>query len=172
MALIRIFRLTNPGDDDATEFLDFNIPGTEDKTNVENSYITSIKETDTDGVGSNQGVETPLGDQQGLDKVEDIITIDGFFSKRNGNANDGNNAFIAIMRGFAADPKINLFWDLGRFGLRVDDDIGQSVIPDGGGIPSALTIALLWARIEWETDFAGNREKFKLILRINKGDGT
>lgn len=172
MAVVRLFRLTNPGDTDATEFLDFNIPGTEKQTNVENAYITSIKETDTDGVGSNQGVETPLGDQQGLDKVEDIITIDGFFSKRNGNSNDGINDLITIMRGFAAEPKINLFWDLGRFGLRVDDDIGQSVIPDGGGIPADLTIALLWARIEWESDFTGNREKFKLVFRINKGDGT
>jgi len=172
MAVIRLFRLTNPGDDDTDEFIDFNIPGTEDKTNVENAYITSIKDSDTDGVGSNQGVETPLGDQQGLDKVEDIITIDGFFSKRNGNQNDGINDLITIMRGFAADPKLNLFWDLGRFGLRVDDDISQSVIPDGGGIPADNRIALLWARIEWESDFTGNREKFKLIFRINKGDGT
>ncbi len=173
MAVIRIFRLTNPGDDDDTEFLDFNIPGTAtEKTDIENSFITSIKESDTDGVGSNQGIETPLGDQQGLDKVEDIITIDGFFSKRNGNSNDGVNAFIAIMRGFAAEPKLTIAWDLGRFGLRVDDDIGQSVIPDGAGVPANATIALLWARIEWETDFTGNREKFKLIFRINRGDGT
>ncbi len=172
MALIRLFRLTNAGDTDATEFLDFNIPGTEDKTNVENAYITSINDDDSDGVGSNQGVETPLGDQQALDKVEDIITVEGFFSKRNGNNDDGINDLITIMRGFAADPKLTDDWDLGRFGLRVDDDISQSVIPDGAGVPANITIALLWVRIEWKSDFTGNREKFKLIFRVNKGDGT
>lgn len=172
MAVIRIFRLTNPGDDDTDEFIDFNVPGTEDATDVENAFITSIKENDSDGVGNNQGVETPLGDQQPLDKVEDIITIEGFFSKRNGNNDDGMNAFIALLRTWAAEPKINLNWDLGRFGLRVDDDVSQSVIPDGLGVPADLTIALLWARIEWESDFKGNREKFKLIFRINEGDGT
>ncbi len=172
MAVIRLFRLTNAGDTDATEFIDFNVPGTEDDTKKEHGFITSIKENDTDGVGSNQGVETPLGDQQALDKVEDVITIDGFFSKRDGNNDDGQNTLIILMRTFAAQPKLTDDWDLGRFGLRVDDDVSQSVIPDGAGVPADLTIALLWARIEWETDFTGNREKFKLVFRVNKGDGA
>ena len=172
MALIRIFRLTNAGDNDATEFLDFNIPGTEDKTNVENAYITEIKDFDTDAVGSNQGVELPLGDLQALGKIEDVITVEGFFSKRNGNQNDGINDLVTIMRGWADDEKITDDWDLGRFGLRVEDDIGQSVIPDGDGVPENLTIALLWLKIEWTSDFKGNREKFKIFFKINKGDGT
>lgn len=172
MALIRLFRLTNAGDTDSTEFLDFNIPGTEKQTNVENAYITEIKDFDTDAVGSNQGVELPLGDLQALGKIEDVITVEGFFSKRNGNSNDGNNLLLGILRGFADDDKITDDWDLGRFGLRVDDDIGQSVIPDGAGVPANLTIALLWLKIEWTSDFTGNREKFKIFFKINKGDGT
>ncbi|KKK63158.1 hypothetical protein LCGC14_2997080, partial [marine sediment metagenome] len=113
MAVIRLFRLTNAGDTDATEFIDFNVPGTEDDTKKEHGFITSIKENDTDGVGSNQGVETPLGDQQALDKVEDVITIDGFFSKRDGNNDDGQNTLIILMRTFAAQPKLTDDWDLG-----------------------------------------------------------
>ena len=173
MVLIRIFRLTNAGDNDATEFIDFNIPGAlTERTDIENAFITDIKDFDTDAVGSNQGVELPLGDLQALGKIEDVITVEGFFSKRNGDSNDGINVFETIMRGWADDEKITIDWDLGRFGLRVDDSISQSVIPDGAGVPANLTIALLWLKIEWTSDFTGNREKFKIFFKVNKGDGT
>ena len=92
MASIRIFRVTAPGDDKNTEFIDFNVPGTlTEKTDIENAFITSIKKNPSDGVGNNQGAELPSGDQQALGEVENIYEIDGFISKRNGDANDGNN---------------------------------------------------------------------------------
>ena len=173
MGKIRIFRLTNAGDDENTEFIDFN--GTTEilqNTELENAFIRSIDELDSDGIGNNQGAETPLGDQQALDKIEDVITIDGFISKRNGDLNDGFNAFIGTLRLWAVDEKITDDWDLGRFGLIVDDDHHQDLEPDGAGVPVDLTIALLWLRIEWKSDLKANQENFKIFFRVNKGDGT
>lgn len=166
MAKIRLFRLTNPADDETSEFIDFNIPGDlTENTKIENAFIRSINEDDSDGVGNNQGAETALGDQQALSKVEDIIVIDGFFSKRDGDAGDGNNSYIATLRLWASEDKINDDWELGRFGLIVDDDHNQDVEPD----ISPNTIALLWAKLAWKSDFTGNRENFILTFRVNKG---
>jgi len=165
MGIIRISRFTLTGDGPFTDAIEFN---TSTKTNVENAFITGIKLNPTDGVGNNQGAEQDLGDQQALGTVEDIIKVSGFISKRNGDNNDGQNAFIILMDLWTAEPKINDDFELGRFGISDADDVTTELIPDN----NPNTRALLWERIEWNVNFKANRKEFDLFFRINRGDGT
>ena len=165
MGIIRISRFTLTTDTPFTDNIDFN---SSTKTHIENAFITGIKLNPTDGVGNNQGAEQELGDQQALGPIEDIIKISGFISKRNGDNNDGQNAFLIQMDIWSGDPKINDDFELGRFGISDIDDVTLEVIPDN----TPNTIALLWERIEWNVDFKGNRKLFDLYFRVNRGDGT
>ena len=167
MGKISIFRLSLSGDDETTsDRLDFN---TSVKTKVENNFITVFKGDPTDGVGNNQGAEQELGDQQALGPIEDVIKISGFFSKRNGDNNDGQNQALIHLDLWTSEPKINDNWDLGRFGIIDEDDQTHNIIPINIG---TNRIALLWEKLERDTNFHGNREKFTLWFRINRGDGT
>lgn len=174
MGTIRIFRLTAVLDDKNTEFVDFNLTTAIGKqTDIENAFIRKIERKPSDGVGNNQGAELPLGNQQALGQVENIYIIDGYISKRNGNSNDGQNAILNTIKMWEDDSKkIKNIWELGRFGIEINDNHSSDLIPDGAGVPANATKALLWERIEWETDFKGNRENFKWYFRVNKGDGT
>lgn len=164
MGEIRIFRVTSPGDDEDSDFIDFNIP--DSKTTVPNGFITQYKSNPSDGVGNNQGAEQDLGDQQALGLVEDIIKITGFISSR--KPKTGSNNLLTQMKTWEAEPKINDDWELGRFGFTDSDDPTEDVVPD----EEPNTVALLWERIEWTIDFKGNRKLFDLYLRVNRGDGT
>ncbi len=167
MGKISIFRLSLVTDDENTlDRIDFN---TSTKTDVENAFVTEFKNNPTDGVGNNQGAEQELGDQQALGTVEDIIKISGFFSKRNGDLNDGLNQFIILLDLWAAESKVFDDWELGRFGILDEDDQTHDLIPVNTGTNQ---IALLWEKLERDTDFKGNRERFTLWFRINRGDGT
>ncbi len=174
MGKIRLFRLTLAGDTSSTEFIDFN--GTTkilQDTSIENAFITQIEQRPSDGVGSNQGAELPVGDQQALGLVEDVYILTGFISKRNGDSNDGLNAFLITLKLWENESKlVKDVWELGRFGVIIDDDHTKDLEPDGAGVPANETIALLWEKIEYRSDFKRNQEFFKLILRVNKGDGT
>ena len=174
MATIRVFRLTLAGDTNSTEFIDFNgITKALQQTDIENAFITQLQQLPSDGVGVNQGAELPLGNQQALGQVEDIYILTGFISKRNGDADDGMNAFLNTLKLWEADSKkIKGVWELGRFGIIVADDHTKDLEPDGAGVPANATVALLWERIEYTSDFKGNRENFKLYFRVNRGDGT
>ena len=168
MGTIRIARLTGTSDtvSTSTDKIDFN---TDVKTKIENAFITGFEENPTDGVGNNQGAEQDLGDQQALGAVEDIIKIDGFFSKRDGDLNDGQNSFLILLDTWIAEPKINDNWQLGRFGITDADDQTHDLLPVRTGTDQ---IALLWEKIQRRTDFKGRREHFTLWFRINRGDGT
>ena len=174
MTTIRLFRLTLAGDTSSTEFIDFNgVTKVLQQTDIENAFITQIEEKPSDGIGNNQGAELPLGDQQSLGAVEDVYILTGFISKRNGDNDDGLNVFLSTLKLWDGDSKkVKTIWELGRFGIIVNDDHTKDLAPDGAGIPANETIALLWERIEYRSDFKGNREYFKLFLRVNKGDGT
>ena len=169
MAKITIFRVTGPTDNQTTnDRIDFNIPGS--KTKEENAFITQLSSLPTDGVGNNQGAATPTGDQSALGTIEDILIIDGFIAKRNGDNNDGNNAYLATIKLWETDDKeVDNVWELGRMGIIVDDNHNADLVPVRTGTNQ---IAYLWERIEYRSDFKGNREIFKLFLRLNRGDGT
>ena len=169
MAKIRIIRVTNSGDDENTaDRIDFNVPGS--KTKVENAFIQRMRSLPTEGIGNNQGVNVPTGDQAALGTIEDILEITGFVSKRNGNNNDGMNAILAKFKVWETEPKqIKNVWELGRMGIVVDDNHNADLVPKRTGTDQ---IAYLWERIEYETDFQSNREFFKLFFRKNRGDGT
>lgn len=174
MGTIRIFRLTGAGDTSSTEFIDFNgVTDILQQTDIENAFITVIKENPSDGIGNNQGAEQPLANQQALGEVEDIYRIEGFISKRNGDNDDGLNVYLTTLKLWQSEAKIvKNVWELGRFGIIVNDNHLQDVLPDGIGIPADATISLLWEKIEYTSDFTGNRENFVLFFRVNKGDGT
>ncbi len=169
MAKINLFRVTFAGDGPTvTDRIDFNIPGS--KTKVENAFITEMSNLPTDGVGNNQGAETPTGDQSALGSIEDILIIKGFISKRNGDASDGMNGFIIKLKEWQDEVKeVDGVWELGRMGIILDDNHSADLTPVRTG-PNQ--IAYLWERIEYRTDFKGNREHFTLYLRVNRGDGT
>src|SRR3990167_7695757 len=159
MAKIRLFRVTISTDNEnTTDRIDFNLPNS--KTNVENAFITKLTNTPTDGVGNNQGATTPTGDQSTLGTIEDILIIEGFISKRNGDLNNGNNSYLATLKLWQNDFKeIDNVWELGRMGIIVDDNHNADLIPVRTGTNQ---FAYLWEKIEYESDFAGNREKFKI----------
>lgn len=167
MGKISIFRLTLPGDNENTvDRIDFN---TSQETKIENAFITEYKENPTDGIGNNQGAEQDLGDQQPLGATEDVVKISGFFSKRNGDNDDGQNQNLIHLDLWTNEPKVNDDWELGRFGVTDEDDQTHDLVPVRTGTEQ---IALLWEKLERNTDFKGNREMFTLWFRINKGDGT
>ncbi len=174
MGTIRVFRLTGAGDTSSTEFIDFNGVTKElQRTDIENAFIKQIQQLPSDGIGVNQGAELPLGNQQALGQVEDVYILDGFISKRNGDADDGFNAFLIELKQWESESKkVKGVWELGRFGIIIADDHTKDLEPDGAGVPANATKALLWERIEYTSDFKGNRENFKLYFRVNKGDGT
>lgn len=172
MGIINLYRVTAQGDGKTvSDRIDFNLTTViGKKTDRENAFITSLKNTPTDGVGNNQGAETPTGDQSALGSIEDILIIDGFFSKRDGDNDDGLNGFISTMKLWEADAKeIDDDWELGRMGIDVADNHFSDLIPVRTG---SSQIAYLWEKIEWRSDFKGNREYFTLYLRVNRGDGT
>ena len=168
MGKITIARLTNPSDTlaNVSDKLEFN---TSIKTNVENNFITDFEENPTDGIGNNQGAEQNLGDQQALGLLEDVTMIKGFFSKRNGDNNDGQNIALILLDTWIVEPKINDNWQLGRFAVEDEDDHTHDLLPVRTGTDQ---IAYLWERLQRKTEFKGNRELFTLFLRINRGDDT
>lgn len=167
MPSVKLFRVTDPNDDETT--LDVIEMSINTKTNQENAIITEFKEPSAAGVGNNQGAEQQLGDQQALGEVEDIIKIKFFVSKRNGDSNDGMNSYLLQFEDWKNDDKINDDWDLGRFGIVDNNDHTHDLIPINTG---NQRIALLWEKSERDTDFAGNREWITIWFRVNRGDGT
>jgi len=168
MGTITIARLTDASDTlaNVTDKLEFN---TTVKTNLEANFITGFEGNPTDGVGNNQGAEQELGDQQALGLLEDITKIDGFFSKRNGDNNDGQNQALILLDTWIVEPKINDNWKLGRFAVEDNDDHTHDLFPVRTGTDQ---IAYLWEKLQRITDFKGNRELFTLFLRVNRGDDT
>lgn len=168
MGKITIARLTETTDTlaNVSDKIEFN---TTTQTKPENAFITAFEEGPTDGVGNNQGAEQELGDQQALGLVEDITKIEGFFSKRNGDNDDGQNQFLILLDTWIAEPKINDNWELGRFAVEDEDDQTHDLLPVRTGTDQ---IAYLWEKLQRKTDFKGNRELFTLFLRVNRGDGT
>jgi len=168
MGTITIARLTDASDTlaNVTDKLVFN---TTTKTKLEANFITIFEQNPTDGVGNNQGAEQELGDQQALGGVEDVTKIEGFFSRRNGDLNDGQNQALILLDTWVAEPKINDNWQLGRFAVEDNDDHTHDLFPVRTGTDQ---IAYLWEKLQRRTDFKGNRELFTLFLRVNRGDGT
>lgn len=168
MGTITLFRVTNAGDDETVA--DKIVFNSDSRTKIENAFITQLSSMPTEGIANNQGAATETGDQSALGTYEDILVIDGFISKRNGDNNDGLNAYIGLLKLWETDPKeVDNVWELGRMGIVVNDNHYADLIPDR---TSGIQFAYLWERIEWKSDFKGNREFFKLYLRLNKGDGT
>ncbi len=168
MGTITIARLTDASDTlaNVSDKLEFN---TTTKTKLEANFITTFEESPTDGVGNNQGAEQNLGDQQALGEVEDITKIEGFFSRRNGDNDDGANQALLLLDTWIVEPKINDNWQLGRFAVEDNDDHTHDLFPVRTGTDQ---IAYLWEKLQRRTDFKGNRELFTLFLRVNRGDGT
>ncbi len=168
MGIITIARLTDSLDTlaNVSDKLEFN---TTTKTKLEDNFITTFEENPTDGVGNNQGAEQDLGDQQALGTLEDVTKIEGFFSKRNGDNDDGQNQALILLDTWVAEPKINDNWQLGRFAVEDEDDHTHDLLPVRTGTDQ---IAYLWEKLLRRTDFKGNRELFTLFLRVNRGDGT
>jgi len=168
MGTITIARLTETTDtlQNVSDKLVFN---TTVKTKLEANFITVFEEGPTDGVGNNQGAEQDLGDQQALGAVEDVTKIEGFFSRRNGDLNDGQNAALILLDTWVVEAKINDNWQLGRFAVEDEDDQTHNLFPVRTGTDQ---IAYLWEKLQRKTDFKGNREMFTLFLRVNRGDGT
>jgi len=168
LGTITIARLTDASDTlaDVTDKLLFN---TTVKTKLEANFITGFEQNPIDGVGNNQGAEQDLGDQQALGLFEDITKIEGFFSKRNGDNNNGENTALIKLDLWTREPKINDTWQLGRFAVEDNDDHTHDLFPVRTGTDQ---IAYLWEKLQRRTDFKGNRELFTLFLRVNRGDGT
>ena len=169
MGTINLYRVTGSGDDKTTsDRIDFNIPGSKPK--VENAFIKSMERLPTDGIGNNQGAETPSGDQSALGEVENTLIIRGYISKRNGDNNDGLNTYLIKLDEWEnEDKEIDDVWELGRMGIDVADNHAADLIPVRTGSDQK---AYLWERIEYKTNFNLNREEFTLYLRVNRGDGT
>ncbi len=169
---INLFRLTLTTDTLTTgDRIDFNDPGATNpkSSKFENAYCTFIDRMSSDGVGDNQGAEQDLGDIQALGPVEDLYTLTGFISKRDGDLSNGQNQFLILLDLWDSEFKNSDNWPEGRFGIKDDGDVTNDLTPVRTG---SNQIGLIWESYDKKADLAHNRVNFIIKLRVSRGDGT
>jgi len=165
----RIFRLENALDDETTDFILFNDPAGPDfkDTDKEGAYITTVKVGEPEGIGNNQAAEKPDGNVQPLGIVENTYTITGFITNMRGNADDGDNAFLAKLKLWKEGSQsiVDVF-EAGQFGIIDSSDITNSLSPIGTGDDA---IGLIFQDYTKTNDYNKNRVDFTLIFRRSRG---
>ena len=166
---IRIFRLTGGGDTPLTDFILFNDPNASDfkDTAKEGAYVFTLERGDPEGIGNNQAAEVNDGNVQPLGIVEGTYIFKGFISNMRGNADDGNNAFIAKLRIWKEEEQaINNVWEAGRFGIIDDSDADNDLLPVGTGEDA---IGLIFSDYRKINDYNRNRVEIVLTFRRSRG---
>jgi len=169
---IRLFRLTNPGDDEnVLDRIDFNDP-----TNVnlkdakrENAWITELERIRGDGIGDDQPAEEDLGSIDATGSTEDTYVLKGIISKRDGTLGNGQNQFLILLDLWDAEPKKWVNWPEGRFGIIDDGNHTNDLIPVGVG---SSQVGLIWESYRTKTILKKNQEEVEIRFRISRGDGT
>lgn len=165
----RIYRLTAPGDNKTTDFILFNNPAASDfkDTAKEGAYILTLKRGDPEGIGNNQAAEKTDGNVQPLGIVEGTYIVTGFISNMRGNADDGNNAFVAKLRTWKEDAQaLNGVWEAGRFGIEDESDDDNNLVPVGTG---ENAIGLIFQDYQKVNDYNRNRVEIILTFRRSRG---
>lgn len=166
---IRIFNLTGGGDTPLTDFILFNNPNDADfkDTAKEGAYVLTLKRGDPEGIGNNQAAEKTDGDVQPLGIVEGTYVFTGFISNMRGNADDGNNAYVAKLREWKEEVQaINGVWEAGRFGIIDDSDSDNDLLPIGTG---DTAIGLIFQDFQKINDYNRNRVEIVLTFRRSRG---
>lgn len=168
MATKVLYRLTVATDTEAnvTDKITFN--SSKDIT-VENAFMVQIQRTNQMAVADNQAAEQDLGEKQPAGTIEDNRVLTCFFSKRNGNLSDGNNAFLALLNSWSIDAKTNTNWVNGRFGFTDNDDHTKDVTPVRTGTSQK---GLILESIVYTSNLGENIENCTITLKMSKGDGT
>ena len=175
---IAIFRYTASTDDyftvpkspnPFTDVIIFNDPNNADfkDTKREGAYITSIKRVEPEGIGNNQAAEKDDGNVQPLGIVEGTWEITGFISNVRGNASDGVNSFVSLLRTWKDGAQVIVNdWEAGRFGIEDENDQDNTLAPIGSG---ATAVGLIFQEYSKTTDYNRNRVDFVLIFRRSRG---
>lgn len=165
----RIFNLTAAPDTSATDFILFNNASDPDfkDSAKEGAYITSLERDDPEGIGNNQAAEVEDGNVQPLGIVEGTYILKGFITNMRGDADDGNNAIIAQLRGWKSEPQAILnIWEAGRFGFIDSSDIDNNLTPVGTG---ANAVGLIFEKFGKINDYNRNRVDITLAFRRSRG---
>ncbi len=165
----KIFRLTEAGDDDDTEFILFNDPNASGfkETDKEGAYLLTLTRGDPEGIGNNQAAEKPDGNVQPLGIVEGTYQLKGFISNMRGNSDDGNNTFVQTLRTWKEEAQAILgVWEAGRFGFVDDSDSDNDLQPIGTG---DTAIGLIFENFDKISDYNRNRVEVTLTFRRSRG---
>lgn len=163
---ITIYRLTATTDDiTTTDKIVFNTASK--NTRVPNAFILGYKKTDSASIGDNQAVAQDTGNLQHLGKIEDLYTLYGYISSRTTNP----NTFLDKLKQWDDEPKVNVNWKNGRFGIKFDEFYIGDVVPVRTG---TLQIGLMWVDLEWDNDFRRTplHAPFTLRFKTSRSDGT
>jgi len=162
-------KTTDAGTVPGTDLIIFNNPIDADfkDTAKEGAYILTLQRGDPEGIGNNQAAEKPDGNVQPLGIVEGTYILKGFVSNMRGNADDGNNAIIALLRTWKEEAQAILNeLEAGRFGIIDDSDTDNSLIPIGTG---STAIGLIFEDFSKINDYNKNRIDITLIFRRSRG---
>lgn len=165
----RIFRLEDATDDEDSDFILFNDANDADFKNSskEGAYISTVKVGEPEGIGNNQAAEKPNGNVQPLGIVEDVYTITGWITNMRGNADTGNNTFLAQLKRWKEDAQsiVDVF-EAGVFGIVDSSDITNSLTPIGTGDDA---VGLIFQDYTKTNDYNRNRVDIVLIFRLSRG---
>jgi len=165
-----IFRKTlNAGANPGTDLIIFNDPIDADfkDTAREGAYILTLTRGDPEGIGNNQAAEVDDGNVQPLGIVEGTYILKGFISNMRGNADDGNNAIVALLRTWKEEAQVILGeLEAGRFGIQDASDTDNDLIPIGTG---STAIGLIFENFSKINDYNRNRVEVTLTFRRSRG---
>jgi len=165
-----IFRKTlNAGANPGTDLIIFNDPIDADfkDTAREGAYILTLTRGDPEGIGNNQAAEVDDGNVQPLGIVEGTYILKGFISNMRGNADDGNNAIVALLRTWKEEAQVILGeLEAGRFGIIDASDTDNDLTPIGTG---STAIGLIFENFSKINDYNRNRVEVTLTFRRSRG---
>ena len=165
-----IFRkTTDAGGNPGSDFIIFNDPNATDfkDTTKEGAYILTLKRDDPEGIGNNQAAEVDDGNVQPLGIVEGTYILTGFISNMRGNADDGNNAIIALLRTWKNEAQVILGeLEAGRFGIIDASDTDNNLTPIGTG---NTAVGLIFEGFTKINDYNRNRVDVTLTFRRSRG---
>ena len=162
-------KTTDDGDDPGDDRIIFNNPNASDfkDSTKEGAYIITLERGDPEGIGNNQAAEQPDGNVQPLGIVEGTYIVKGFITNMRGDADDGENEIVELLRTWKEESQAILGeLEAGRFGIIDNSDIDNNLTPIGTGTDA---IGLIFQDYKKINDYNRNRVEVTLTFRRSRG---
>ena len=128
-----------------------------------------VEKISTHAIGDNQPAEADLGNKDELGKAEDIYILDAEIKNTVGDLDDGNNAFLALLKTWDEEPSKTVNWPEGRFGIQDDNDHSNDLIPVRVGNSQT---GLIFQSYRKKDNLGKNITNITVKLQQSRGDGT